>query len=171
MNAPTLGGWVWRRRKALDLTQAETARPVPCSVAAVQKIEADERRPSQETAERLAECLEVPPDQASAFVSPVREDGRIKVSRRLPSSGRLDVRRECMRNGTRAIASLRAAQALFVVNTVIWVAFAVATWIRGAGAGGDGVVGAAVVAVLMLGNAAAMLASGILLGRQQQRYY
>jgi hypothetical protein len=76
-----------------------------------------------------------------------------------------------MQSASKAPATLRAAQALFGVNTVIWVAFAVVTWIRRAGGGRDSAVGAVVMAVLMLGNAGAMLAAGIGLGRQQRRYY
>lgn len=64
----TLGRWVKRRRKALGLTQRELAERLPCSVVTIQKIEADERRPSNELAERLAACLNIAPAQRSAWV-------------------------------------------------------------------------------------------------------
>jgi len=40
------GAWVRQRRRALDLIQGELARRVGCAEVAIQKIEADERRPS-----------------------------------------------------------------------------------------------------------------------------
>ncbi|HET9224445.1 MAG TPA: helix-turn-helix transcriptional regulator, partial [Roseiflexaceae bacterium] len=41
----SFGYWVRRRRKALDLTQAELAQRVGCAMVTIKKIEADERRP------------------------------------------------------------------------------------------------------------------------------
>jgi len=46
----SFGYWVRRRRKALDLTQAELARRVGAAAITIQKIEADERRPSRQVA-------------------------------------------------------------------------------------------------------------------------
>ena len=63
----SFGSWVRRRRKALDLLQKELASRVGCSVTALQKIESDERRPSRQLAERLAESLDVPADQRPSF--------------------------------------------------------------------------------------------------------
>lgn len=53
----SFGYWVRRRRKALDLTQEALARAVGCATVTLRKIEADERRPSPQMAERLARCL------------------------------------------------------------------------------------------------------------------
>src|SRR5215208_3118696 len=50
----SFGYWIRRRRKALDLTQDELARQVGCALSTIRKIEADERRPSRQVAERLA---------------------------------------------------------------------------------------------------------------------
>ena len=50
----SLGLWIKRRRKALDLTQGALAALVGCSLALIQKIEADARRPSREIAALLA---------------------------------------------------------------------------------------------------------------------
>ena len=52
----SFGVWVRRRRKALDLTQDALARRVGCALSMIRKIEADERRPSRQIAELLAEC-------------------------------------------------------------------------------------------------------------------
>jgi transcriptional regulator with XRE-family HTH domain len=58
------GLWLKRRRKALDLTQDALAQRVGCSLATIQKIEADERRPSRQIAELLAQALEIHPPTA-----------------------------------------------------------------------------------------------------------
>lgn len=65
----SFGYWVRRRRKALDLTQADLAQAVGCAVITLRKIEADERRPSAAMAECLARCLAVPPAECPAFVA------------------------------------------------------------------------------------------------------
>jgi predicted ATPase/DNA-binding XRE family transcriptional regulator len=64
----SFGQWLKKRRKALDLTQEELARRVPCAVITLQKIEAGQRRPSRQMAERLAEHLGIPVDERPAFV-------------------------------------------------------------------------------------------------------
>jgi len=53
----TFGQWLKQRRKALDLTQQELAQRVGCATITVQKIEANERRPSKQVAALLAEHL------------------------------------------------------------------------------------------------------------------
>jgi transcriptional regulator with XRE-family HTH domain len=68
----SFGAWIRRRRKALDLLQKDLADHVGCSVSALQKIELDERRPSRELAERMAVCLDVPPNERAAFVQIAR---------------------------------------------------------------------------------------------------
>jgi len=68
----SFGGWVRRRRKALDLLQKELADRAGCSLPALQKIERDERRPSRQLAERLAEALDVPLDQRPLFLQVAR---------------------------------------------------------------------------------------------------
>jgi len=64
----SFGTWLRQRRRALDLTQDELARQVGCSTIALRKIEAEERRPSKQIAERLAELLDVAPAERPAFV-------------------------------------------------------------------------------------------------------
>ncbi len=53
----SFGLWLKRRRKALDLTQDSLAQRVGCSLATIQKIESDERRPSRQIAELLQELV------------------------------------------------------------------------------------------------------------------
>jgi len=68
----SFGYWVRRQRKALDLTQQALAERVGCSVAAIKKIESDERKPSRQIAERLAEVLGVPANQREIFLECAR---------------------------------------------------------------------------------------------------
>jgi predicted ATPase/transcriptional regulator with XRE-family HTH domain len=81
---PSFGAWVRRRRKALDLFQRELASRVGCSVPALQKIERDERRPSRQLAERLAEALNVPADQRATFLQVARGERMAERLDRLP---------------------------------------------------------------------------------------
>jgi predicted ATPase/DNA-binding XRE family transcriptional regulator len=68
MQPHSFGDWLKHRRKALDLTQAELASQVGCSAAAIRKIEAEERRPSAQIAERLAEIFAIPPNERTNFL-------------------------------------------------------------------------------------------------------
>jgi predicted ATPase/transcriptional regulator with XRE-family HTH domain len=68
----SFGRWVRHRRKALDLTQKDLACRVGCSISAIRKFEADQRRPSQQMAERLAEFLIIPWDDQAAFIQAAR---------------------------------------------------------------------------------------------------
>src|SRR6185436_16518319 len=70
----SFGEWVRRRRRALDLTREALAQQVGCAVVTIRKIETDERRPSRQVAERLAECLQVPADQRAAFLQAARAE-------------------------------------------------------------------------------------------------
>jgi transcriptional regulator with XRE-family HTH domain len=66
------GEWLKRRRQSLDLTQAELSERAGCSVFALRKIEAGERRPSKQLAELLAEALQVEPAERPAFMRAAR---------------------------------------------------------------------------------------------------
>jgi predicted ATPase/class 3 adenylate cyclase len=68
----SFGYWIRRQRKALDLTQQVLAERVGCSVAAIKKIEGDERRPSRQIAERLADVLDVPVGRREVFLEVAR---------------------------------------------------------------------------------------------------
>lgn len=73
MDAPhSLGYWVRRRRKALDLTQAELAERVACVVVTIKKIEQDARRPSRLLAERLADALHLSDAERAPFLAAAR---------------------------------------------------------------------------------------------------
>jgi predicted ATPase/class 3 adenylate cyclase len=68
----SFGYWIRRQRKALDLTQQVLAERVGCSLAAIKKIEGDERRPSRQIAERLADILGVQAGQREIFLEVAR---------------------------------------------------------------------------------------------------
>jgi transcriptional regulator with XRE-family HTH domain len=70
----SFGYWVRRRRKALDLTQAELARLVGCAEVTIRRIEADERRPSRQAAALLAEQLQVSADERLTFLKAARAE-------------------------------------------------------------------------------------------------
>jgi predicted ATPase/transcriptional regulator with XRE-family HTH domain len=70
----SFGTWVRRRRKALDLTQQELAKQIGCSPSLIFKIESDERRPSRQMAELLAEKLDIPAEQRSLFLKTARQE-------------------------------------------------------------------------------------------------
>jgi transcriptional regulator with XRE-family HTH domain len=68
----TFDRWLRRRRKGLDLTQEQLAERVNCSVDTIRKIEAGERRPSQQIAGLLAGALQIAPDQHALFIRVAR---------------------------------------------------------------------------------------------------
>lgn len=68
----TYGTWVRRRRRELDLTQAELAHRVGCALTTIEKLEADARRPSKAMAERLADALDLAPGTRPGFLSSAR---------------------------------------------------------------------------------------------------
>ncbi|MCB9115451.1 MAG: helix-turn-helix domain-containing protein [Caldilinea sp.] len=70
----SFGTWIRQRRRALDLTQDALAERVGCSLSAIRKIESDERRPSRQVAELLAEALDVPPADRTTFLKVARRE-------------------------------------------------------------------------------------------------
>ena len=66
------GTWLKHRRRELDLTQAGLALRVGCSKAAIRKIEAGERKPSQQLAGLLAKELHISEDEQTAFIQYAR---------------------------------------------------------------------------------------------------
>jgi predicted ATPase/transcriptional regulator with XRE-family HTH domain len=74
--------WLKRRRQELDLTQAQLAKRVSCTVFTIRKIEAGERRPSRQLAGLLAQSLEIPSEDQTTFIKVAR--GELGVER-LPS--------------------------------------------------------------------------------------
>jgi predicted ATPase/DNA-binding XRE family transcriptional regulator len=70
----SFGYWLRRRRKALDLTQGELAQRIGCALGTVKKLETDERRPSKQLAERVADLLQISPDERAAFLKAARAE-------------------------------------------------------------------------------------------------
>ena len=73
----TFGEWLRGQRAARKLTREEFATRVGCSVAMLRKIENDERRPSGQIAELLANCLGISVDERSTFVRVARGELRV----------------------------------------------------------------------------------------------
>jgi len=70
----SFGEWLKRRRKALGLTQQQLALQINCSTSAVLKFESEERRPSTQMIEQLAEVFHIPPGERSSFLRFARGD-------------------------------------------------------------------------------------------------
>ena len=70
----SFGYWLRRRRNALDLTQDALARQAGCALCTLKKIETDERRPSRQLAEWLANCLAIPAAERAAFLKAARAE-------------------------------------------------------------------------------------------------
>src|SRR3712207_2474775 len=68
----SIGSWIKQRWKALDLTQEALARRIGCATVTLQKIELEERRPSREIAERLADAFELAPEERAPFLRSAR---------------------------------------------------------------------------------------------------
>jgi predicted ATPase/transcriptional regulator with XRE-family HTH domain len=77
-NNLSFGYWLRRRRKAMDFTQSELGRRVGASEIMIRKIEADERRPSVQLAELLANRLAVPEDEREVFINAARNPASIE---------------------------------------------------------------------------------------------
>jgi predicted ATPase/DNA-binding XRE family transcriptional regulator/Tfp pilus assembly protein PilF len=74
MTEISFGAWLKVQRTYLHLTQTQLARQVGCAPITLRKIEAEERRPSAQIVERLAEVLGVPSQDRSAFLRFARGD-------------------------------------------------------------------------------------------------
>ncbi|MDP9350014.1 MAG: tetratricopeptide repeat protein, partial [Chloroflexota bacterium] len=72
-SSSAFAAWLKRRRKTLDLTQADLAQRVGCSLDTMYRIEAGTRRPSKQVALRLAAALEIPPERQAAFLRLARD--------------------------------------------------------------------------------------------------
>jgi len=68
----SFGHWLQKRRKALDLTRGELAQKIGYSTSALRKVETDERRPSKQLAEFLADALKIPEDERPVFIKVAR---------------------------------------------------------------------------------------------------
>ncbi len=72
MGYETFPDWLKRRRRMLDLTQAGLGERVGCSAATIRKLEAGERKPSQQLAELLARALQIPESDKEIFLKLAR---------------------------------------------------------------------------------------------------
>lgn len=72
----SFGYWLRLKRKALDLTREALADRVRCSVSTIRKLEDEERRPSAQIAELLAEIFKIPTTERTAFLRFARGDWR-----------------------------------------------------------------------------------------------
>ena len=68
----SFGEWAQKRREFLGLTRVKLANLVGCSPITIKKIERDERRPSVQIAELLAEHLQLPPTHTNDFLRKAR---------------------------------------------------------------------------------------------------
>ncbi len=78
MDVYTFGTWLRHRRRSFDWTQADLARRVNCTAAMIRKIEANERRPSPQLAELLADALRVSAAERGAFLRAARQAGAVE---------------------------------------------------------------------------------------------
>src|SRR5919109_4357099 len=74
MEQYSFGYWLKLRRKALDLTREGLADLVGYSAETIRKIETEERRPSAQLVDQLAELLEIPENQRRDFLRFARGD-------------------------------------------------------------------------------------------------
>jgi non-specific serine/threonine protein kinase len=72
----SFGYWLRLKRKALDLTREALADRVGCSVSTIRKLEDEERHPSAQIAELLAEIFKIPTTERTAFFRFARGDWR-----------------------------------------------------------------------------------------------
>lgn len=73
----SFGRWLRHFRRVNDLTQESLAQLIGCSVVTIRKIEADERRPSQALAERIADCVNTPIEGRTAFIALARQRAEV----------------------------------------------------------------------------------------------
>ncbi len=74
MDEVSFGEWLKRRRKALGFTQEQFAQQLNCSTITLRKIEAEERHPSAQMVDLLAQVLHVLPNERAQFLKFARGD-------------------------------------------------------------------------------------------------
>ena len=70
----SFGEWLKRRRGAEGWTQKQLAQQINCSISALRKMESEERRPSAEVVEQLADIFNVSKDERKSFLRFARGD-------------------------------------------------------------------------------------------------
>ncbi|MEP7135675.1 MAG: tetratricopeptide repeat protein [Chloroflexota bacterium] len=68
------GEWLKRQRSGRGLTQEQLAHQIGCAAITLRKIESEERRPSEQIVERLAEIFNIPKDEQTKFLRYARGD-------------------------------------------------------------------------------------------------
>jgi transcriptional regulator with XRE-family HTH domain len=66
--------WLKRQRKSVGLTQEQLAEQLSCATITLRKIEAEERRPSAQIIERMADIFKIPQEERKAFLRFARGD-------------------------------------------------------------------------------------------------
>jgi predicted ATPase/DNA-binding XRE family transcriptional regulator len=79
----SFGDWLKRQRKAVGWTQDQLALQISCSTSALKKLEAEERRPSAQIVERLAEIFDIPLNEQASFLRFARGDWRLAPKERM----------------------------------------------------------------------------------------
>ena len=70
----TFGEWLKRQRNARGLTREQLAHQIGCAAITLRKIETEERRPSAQIVERLAELFNIPSTERTSFLQFARGD-------------------------------------------------------------------------------------------------
>jgi predicted ATPase/transcriptional regulator with XRE-family HTH domain len=68
----SFGEWLQKRRNQLGMTRKALAQQVGCSPVTIKKIERDERRPSVQIAQLLAQYLQIPEAEQEPFIRRAR---------------------------------------------------------------------------------------------------
>lgn len=74
LSEASFGEWLKRQRNTTGLTQKQLAHQVGCAAITLRKIEADERRPSVQIAEQLADIFNIPEKERKRFLEFARGD-------------------------------------------------------------------------------------------------
>jgi predicted ATPase/DNA-binding XRE family transcriptional regulator len=80
----SFGAWLSKSRKSLGLTQKQLASQINCATITIRKIEAEQRRPSMQIAERLAQIFDIPANERKSFIRFARGDWRQTPKDRIP---------------------------------------------------------------------------------------
>jgi non-specific serine/threonine protein kinase len=70
----SFGEWLKRRRGSEGWTQEQLALKISCSTSALRKFESEERRPSAEVIEQLADIFNIPQEERKSFLRYARGD-------------------------------------------------------------------------------------------------
>ncbi len=81
----SFGEWLRLKRKGLDLTHEGLAAQVRCSAATIRKLESEERRPSTQMVERMADIFQIPQGERSQFRRFARGDWQSAPGQTMPA--------------------------------------------------------------------------------------